>query len=86
MDNIKETRRDTFLNVWPYNNIFSFNAVNISVYVRCYLNKSILIWVHLLEQTSRTSYDFNLDLELFPFAFSQHTISTEPKASGLKKN
>ena len=66
MDDIKETRRETFLNVWPSNNIFSFNIENIFVSVRCYMNKSIA--ANLLEFTSRYSYDLNSDLMLFLFA------------------
>ena len=63
MDDIKETRRDTFLNVWSFDNIFSFF---IFVSVRCHMNKSIA--ANLPELTSRYSYDFNSDLMLFLFA------------------
>ena len=63
MDDIKETRRDTFLNVWSFDNFFSFFIV---VSVRCYMNKCIA--ANLLELTSRYSYDFNSDLMLFLFA------------------
>ena len=46
MDDIKETKRDTFLNVWldMYNNIFSFNVVNIFVFVSWYMNKNYVVF------------------------------------------
>ena len=83
MDDIKETRRDTFLNVWPYNNIFSFNAVTIFLCVRCYLDKSILILVHLVEHTSRTSYSlFQFGSCVIPICLA---ISTQfPQAQNQK--